>query len=498
MKIPLLLISSVAIASSVQVAERAAIEYPVIALYENQDMPSGLQPAYAGLHYSLAFVPSELLEDFRGELLMPLSPGDYYIMRVAAPESLMAVSGKIPFVLLGEDAIFKTDPAGAATLSRFGWGLTRLSEPATAPRTPAPGGPPMTAQVDSNILEMISVITPQSSRLILSDLSAIWSRNSYTQGCRQAEQYVFDYLVQQDYSTSFFNFQFGGVNMRNVIGEKLGEVHPESIIIVCAHLDCISETPDSPAPGAEDNASGCAVVLETARAFSQFPCDMTVRFITFSGEEQGLIGSDQYAAYVQSQGALVAAVLNVDMVGYSGPYAQDMYIFSDHNSYSLGALGASIISDYTNLDTNTVYNYFPQYGSDHYSFAIRGYPAIFFIDAWLDYDWYPFYHTSADTVGNLNLAQQASIGRAVAAMTAFLSRPDFGPQYVAGDANGDGAVNGIDVIYLVGYLKGFVPAPEPILRADANGSCSVNGLDVVYLVSYLKGTGAPPFYGECR
>jgi len=498
MKVPLLLMSSVALASSLLAFEQAAIEYPVMALYEGRAIPSGMQPAYVGDDYTLAYVPPDQIADFLGELLMPQLPGNYYIMRVKSPESLKALSGKIPYVLLGKDAILKTDPSGAATLSQFGWGLTRLSAWAVDMEPNALGGPPMIAQVDSSILEMISVITPQSSRLILSDLSAIWSRNSYTQGCRQAEQYVFDYMIQQGYGTSFFNFQFGGVNMRNVIGEKLGEVYPESIIIVCAHLDCVSETPDAPAPGAEDNGTGCAVVLETAKAFSQFPCAMTVRFITFSGEEQGLIGSDYYSAYIQSQGEIVAAVLNVDMVGYSGPYAQDMYIFSDHNSYSLGALGAMIISDYTNLDTNTVYSFFPQYGSDHYSFAIRGYPAIFFIDAWQDYDWYPFYHTSADTVGNLNLAQQASIGQAVAAMTATLARPDFGPQYVAGDVNGDGGINGIDAVYLVSYLKGIVPPPDPPIRADANGSCSVNGLDVVYLVSYLKGAVAPPSYGDCR
>jgi subtilisin family serine protease len=71
-----------------------------------------------------------------------------------------------------------------------------------------------------------------------------------------------------------------------------------------------------------------------------------------------------------------------------------------------------------------------------------------------------------------------------------------GPTFIPGDANGSGNVNGIDVVYLVSYLKGGPPPPDPILRADANGSCTVNGIDVVYLVSYLKG-GPPPFAGDC-
>ncbi len=72
--------------------------------------------------------------------------------------------------------------------------------------------------------------------------------------------------------------------------------------------------------------------------------------------------------------------------------------------------------------------------------------------------------------------------------------------YTPGDVNHSGGVNGLDVVYLVSYLKGGAPPPLEIdgfyPEADANGSCSVNGLDVVYLVSYLK-SGPPPIDGNC-
>jgi len=471
---------------------------PALAIFDGGAAPTDLRIAHAASGYTLAYVPREGLAEFKGELLMPDSPGDYYIMRVGSQESLKRVSGVIPYFIIGEDAIFKTDPAGAAKMSALGWGLTRLTPLAPSRKSSMPESPPITASTDSSILEMVSDITPQSSRQIIADLSGIRTRYSYAQGCREAEQYIYNYFTQLEYSTSFFEFQYSNVTMRNVIGEKLGEAHPESIIIVCGHLDCTSETPQTLAPGAEDNASGSAVVLEAARVFSEYPTDLTVRFVTFSGEEQGLIGSDLYAAYVQNRQETIAAVINVDMVGYSGPYTQDMHIFSDPQSYWLGALGASIISEYTNLDTVTNYERQPRYGSDHYPFAIRGFPAIFFIDAWDDFDWYPYYHTVADTLGNLNMNQQASIGQAVAAITAMLIRPDFEPRFVAGDVNNSGDVNGIDVIYLVSYLKGGQPPPEPPLRADANGSCNVNGIDVIYLVAYLKSIGGSPIYGDCN
>ena len=79
-------------------------------------------------------------------------------------------------------------------------------------------------------------------------------------------------------------------------------------------------------------------------------------------------------------------------------------------------------------------------------------------------------------------------------------------QYVAGDANGSGTANGLDVIYLVSYFKGGAAPIDTCLcdphgqlfpAADANGSCSVNGLDVTYMVSYFKGVGELLFCSDC-
>ncbi len=69
--------------------------------------------------------------------------------------------------------------------------------------------------------------------------------------------------------------------------------------------------------------------------------------------------------------------------------------------------------------------------------------------------------------------------------------------FVPGDANGTGYVNGMDVLYLVNYIKRTGPEPVPLLAADANGSCNVNGLDVTYLVNYFKG-GPYPIRGNCQ
>ena len=340
------------------------------------------------------------------------------------------------------------------------------------------------------------IINQQTTRQILVDLCSFTTRYSFAEQCRAAEQYCYDRFDSLGLATSFFTYDFSQTTMRDVIGQLTGTLFPDSIIIVCGHLDCTSEIPNTLAPGAEDNGSGTAVVLEAARAFSQFSTDYTLRFIAFTGEEQGLIGSDRYATSVQRQGENIKAVINVDMVGYSGPYAEDIHIFCDPLSFGLGSLGASIIATYSTLDTITHYEQAPRSGSDHYPFAIRNYPAMFFIDAWDDFDWYPNYHSISDTVGNLNFDQEMQIARSVTAMAATLAHPNFGPGYLPGDANSSGGVNGIDVVYMVNYLKGG-PPPVPLLSGDSNGDCSANGLDVIYLVNFLKG-GRPPFYGDCK
>jgi hypothetical protein len=69
--------------------------------------------------------------------------------------------------------------------------------------------------------------------------------------------------------------------------------------------------------------------------------------------------------------------------------------------------------------------------------------------------------------------------------------------FIAGDVNASGRIDGVDIVYLVNFLKGGPPPPEPFLRADCNGSCNVTGSDVLYLLQYLRGYGPPPFRGNC-
>ena len=84
--------------------------------------------------------------------------------------------------------------------------------------------------------------------------------------------------------------------------------------MIIGHIDSISDDPTVSAPGAEDNASGSACVLEAARVLRSYDFDYTIEFVLVSGEELGLIGSEAYAQYCVDNNRNIAGVFDFDMI----------------------------------------------------------------------------------------------------------------------------------------------------------------------------------------
>jgi aminopeptidase YwaD len=164
----------------------------------------------------------------------------------------------------------------------------------------------------------------------------------------------------------------------NVIAEKLGSNPVAGTIVIGAHLDSVPA-----GPGANDNASGSASVLELARAFAGRDYPFTVRFVLFDAEELGLFGSQYYVeslSPVERRG--MRAMINLDMVGVGRAWR-----FGGDNSLVQEALGAA-----TDLGVQAL----PLRGpvassSDHASFMAAGIPSLFLYRV---ED--PNYHTAED------------------------------------------------------------------------------------------------------
>lgn len=204
----------------------------------------------------------------------------------------------------------------------------------------------------------------------------------------------YDTQVQQYTALPWYGEEF---TCWNVIGERVGTEHPDQIYIVCGHLDSTAGEPwgqESTAPGADDNASGSAVVLEAARVMADFDFRYTVRFICFGAEEQGLCGSTYYAQQVAQAGEDILGVVNADMILY-GPAGMDILSVNyDSQSQTLAqAFDAAAATYVPELDVRTYYDPGAVY-SDHAPFWENGYAALEVIERY--YYSNPHYHTVHD------------------------------------------------------------------------------------------------------
>ena len=218
--------------------------------------------------------------------------------------------------------------------------------------------------------------------------------------------------------------------VRELIGENvLGFVEgsdpklKDEVLVVSAHYDHIGKRGDNVFNGADDNGSGTSTVLEVAEAFVMAKKQglgprRSVLFLLVSGEEKGLLGSQYYANHPYFPIEQTIADINVDMVGRVDPEHEGNpeYIYvigSDRLSTELHEINERMNKTFTNLELDYTYNaeddpnrYY--YRSDHYNFAEKGIPAIFFFNGT-----HADYHQASDTVDKINFEKMAIIGRLV-------------------------------------------------------------------------------------
>jgi len=240
----------------------------------------------------------------------------------------------------------------------------------------------------------------------LSDITTLssWSRQTGQPDNDSAANWIAAKFNALNFQVSLPSFQVGQNNTRNIMAIKTGSTRPDDWYLVGAHMDSTSSSDlQANAPGAVDNASGCAAVIEMARISSQYNFEGTLVFICYSGEEQGLIGSELHADTLINQGddSKIKAALTLDMVGYTSNNDHELLLESSATYQSLMNEMAQNAATYApGLTIQTTTNYF---GSDHVSYIDNGMPGVLSID--VDYDIYPGYHRSTDLPENINTTQ---------------------------------------------------------------------------------------------
>jgi hypothetical protein len=315
---------------------------------------------------------------------------------------------------------------------------------------PAEGGPTFAlaaVTADSLIQEIIDKVDSLAVYTLTGDLSGEWevtiggspytivTRHTYSgEPIEKATDYAGEYLEALGLSVEYH--QWGGAGYPNVIAELPGDVNPDSIFIICGHIDDMPS--GDVAPGADDNASGSVAVLLAAEILSGYHWPYTVRFAIWTGEEQGLWGSYYYAQRSYGLGEEIIAVLNLDMIAYnSSGSSRDIDLHADSgmpSTLDLAQLFVDVVDAYgLGLIPEIIPN--GTSASDHASFWDYGYTAILGIEDFGDFN--PRYHTTGDQLQYLDMSYYVEFVKASLATFAHMSGGPLPASGIAGWDPGD-------------------------------------------------------------
>jgi hypothetical protein len=255
-----------------------------------------------------------------------------------------------------------------------------------------------------NIIDAVKIDTLMKTVRELSGASqTIINQKTVTISSRYAHQVgndvAADYIQQKlkSYGFAVVNQQYSSTG-RNVFAQQTGTLYPDRKFILCAHYDSMPE--EAVSPGADDNASGVAAVLEAARLLQKQSFEYSIVYALFDEEEidDGYLGS---YAYVGKYGANVSGVINIDMIGYDSDndYLVDLHVRKKGNSVQLSNAMVDFNKTYqAGLDVNVVLPGLDE--SDQISFWDAGIGAVWISES--DWDFSPYYHTKRDLVARMN------------------------------------------------------------------------------------------------
>jgi hypothetical protein len=266
------------------------------------------------------------------------------------------------------------------------------------------------SQVDPLIQNIINQVNFDSLSMFVMELSGeiplnvngttdtIKSRHSNNPGNNLAADYIEQKLTS--YGLTVFNQSYSSIG-RNVYAVQTGTNFPNQRYIICAHYD---DMPPGPiAPGADDNASGTATVLEAARLLSNYPSKYTIVYALWDEEEQGLLGSQNYVYQALATNEDIQGVINIDMIGWDSDDDMKLWVNTRDtaNSVYLSDMTVQVNTSYQiGLDPQVLN---PGSGSDNLVFWYFGFSAIG-VEELYGIDWNDYYHTTEDKIDKFNLA----------------------------------------------------------------------------------------------
>ena len=324
-----------------------------------------------------------------------------------------------------------------------------------------------TTSMSDVVVSMLEQVDAATFLSYEENLTSLGPRPTGSSACIAAAAYIYSQFQNFSLDTRYAHWNNGGYSSDNVEATINGTNQSSNeIFIICGHYDTVSA-----GPGADDDTSGTCAVLIAAQIMSQYQFDHTLKFVTFSGEEQGLLGSAVYAQQAHDQGWDIIGVLNCDMISYAVTTqdGSNLIVYEDTASEWMYTYTFNVNALYDQYIQLTLEHGGYTWGSDHNSFWDQGYNALFYFE----YTETPYYHTAQDTMAHINASYAVKNMRLIFAtlaemtMASFKSTPPTAPT-LTGPTTGV-----INVIYFY-----TVSATDP------------DGDNVYYFVDWGDGTNS--------
>ena len=272
----------------------------------------------------------------------------------------------------------------------------------------------------SNVMSTITQLATYKNRYYTSEFgktSATWLKTQW------------ETLAQGRSDVTVEAFTHAAFAQPSIILTITGQTKPTEVVVLGGHLDSIngSNPTAGVAPGADDDASGIAVLTEVIRTLmaNGYKPDRTLKFMGYAGEEAGLRGSKEIAARYKADKVDVVGVLQLDMTNYKGS-ASDIVIFTDYTDSSQNAFVSTLVDAYAKVTRSTSACGYAC--SDHASWTANGFRSSMPFESKMGDD-NPNIHTADDTLANSggNVDHSMKFAKLAVGFVGELAKGGFGP-----------------------------------------------------------------------
>jgi len=360
----------------------------------------------------------------------PWGAKENYYLAIHPGNRQASPAGKAVDILHQRDGrwLLRAAPEAADQLGTTGWDLVLVPrDPGPVPLQPHGRSAVARGEAFGGLVdEMVGLLSTATYTATNQSLVDFVTRYTYADENVDAGNWIYDQFENLGLAVERHQFTISSDTRENIIATIPGQVTPDEVLFIIAHYDSISNDPYNAAPGADDNGSGTAAVIEAARVLSGYSFERTIKFACFSGEEQGLVGAYAYTGVIAGAGMDVVGCINFDMIAYSGsdPAPPDIIIYTNTDSLPIANQLRDAALHYFPDDLEPVVLNENMTASDHGAFWARGYPAVFGCEAepWTA-DFNPVYHTTDDLPDILDFDYAANVARSGVAALADLAGP---------------------------------------------------------------------------